>query len=97
MTGLLSAYDCGLRVRGRLHLNFSVLLTVVGTIMRSLRRERGEIEGCDLTREILGMEQEGPTHRPAESFTILNEVVVDRGPNSSRHFSHVFEDGSQNC
>jgi len=52
--------------------------------MRSLKRERGQsTKGCDLTREILGMEADGPTHRPAESFTILNEVVVDRGPNSS--------------
>ena len=52
--------------------------------MRSLKRERGQsTEGCDLAREILGMEVDGPTHRGAESFTILNEVVVDRGPNSS--------------
>jgi len=52
--------------------------------MRSLKRERGQsTEGCDLTREIVGIETDGPTHRGAESFTILNEVVVDRGPNSS--------------
>lgn len=52
--------------------------------MRSLKRGKGQgTEGCDLTREILGMEADGPTHRAAESFSILNEVVVDRGPNSS--------------
>ncbi|KAF8451864.1 ATP-NAD kinase-like domain-containing protein [Terfezia claveryi] len=63
-----------------------------GTIMRSLKRERGQrAEGCDLIREILGMEADGPTHRGAESFTILNEVVVDRGPNSSMfHPCHAF-------
>lgn len=61
-----------------------MLLSVIGTVMRSLCRERG-VKGCDLTREVLGMETDGPTHRPAESFTILNEVVVDRGPNPSTY------------
>lgn len=52
--------------------------------MRSLHREKNcPNEDCNLTREILGMENDGPTHRPAESLTILNEVVVDRGPNAS--------------
>lgn len=52
--------------------------------MRSLHGEKGyPSEDCDLTREILGMEKDGPTHHPAESVTILNEVVVDRGPNPS--------------
>lgn len=51
--------------------------------MRSLTRERHPncMEHCDLTREILGVEVDGPTHRAGESYTILNEVVVDRGPN----------------
>lgn len=64
-----------------------------GTIMRSLKRERRQrTEECDLIREILGMEADGPTHRGAESFTILNEVVVDRGPNSTMSSTELFGD-----
>lgn len=54
--------------------------------MRSLHNEKNyQNEDCNLTREILGMEKDEPTHRPAESVTILNEVVVDRGPNPSMY------------
>ncbi|KAF8449729.1 ATP-NAD kinase-like domain-containing protein [Kalaharituber pfeilii] len=70
----------------------SLRLRFEGTIMRSLRQEKGITEGCDLTREILGRETEGPTHRPAESFTILNEVVVDRGPNPIMSSTELYGD-----
>lgn len=43
------------------------------------------VERC-LTEEILGAELDGPSHYPAEMFTILNEIVVDRGPNPSIDF-----------
>lgn len=71
----------------------SLRLRFEGTIMRSLKRERGQnLKGCDLTREILGMEADGPTHHPAESFTILNEVVVDRGPNATMSSTELYGD-----
>lgn len=70
----------------------SLRLRFEGTVMRSLKREKGHTEDCDLTREILGMETDGPTHRPAESFTILNEVVVDRGPNPTMSSTELYGD-----
>ncbi|KAI5811107.1 ATP-NAD kinase-like domain-containing protein [Peziza echinospora] len=73
-------------------ITISLRLRFEGTVMRSLRRERGNVEGCDLSREILGIETDGPTHRPAESMTILNEVVVDRGPNPTMSSTELYGD-----
>lgn len=55
--------------------------------MRSIAREKqeGDLEDRSLTDEILGKDgYDGPTHHPDESFTVLNEIVVDRGPNPSK-------------
>lgn len=42
----------------------------------------------DLVEELIGEEREDAhTHRPDGTYEILNEVVVDRGPNPSRFFS----------
>ena len=39
----------------------------------------------DLVEELIGQESDDEhTHRPDGSYDILNDVVVDRGPNSSR-------------
>lgn len=40
-------------------------------------------KGRDLVEELIGDESETTTHRPDGSHHILNEVVVDRGPNAS--------------
>lgn len=38
----------------------------------------------DLVEELIGDEAENNlTHRPDGSYTILNDIVVDRGPNPS--------------
>ena len=51
--------------------------------MRSQNRERGE--GRDLVDELIGEESENEyTHKPDGTYKILNDVVVDRGPNPSR-------------
>lgn len=58
------------------------------TIMRSNRRPEDDpsnITKRDLVEELIGEEKEGTlTHRPDKIFQILNDVVLDRGPNPSK-------------
>lgn len=79
----------------------SLRLRFEGTIMRSqrrraLEREPGSSEedeeqqhaSRDLVEELIGEEREDAhTHRPDGTYEILNEIVVDRGPNPSKHIS----------
>ncbi|KAF4989355.1 hypothetical protein FDECE_14750 [Fusarium decemcellulare] len=87
---LTSAFSKGVTV--------SLRLRFEGTVMRSQPRKRSEIEpGAeedeeelrrqrDLVEELIGEEREDEhTHRPDGTFEILNEVVVDRGPNPSEN------------
>ena len=42
----------------------------------------------DLVEEVIGEESEdGRTHKPEKTFEILNDIVVDRGPNPSKSCS----------
>ena len=51
--------------------------------MRTQHRD-GSKEGRDLVEELIGEEGENcRTHAPDGSFEILNDIVVDRGPNAS--------------
>lgn len=74
----------------------SLRLRFESTIMRSIRKkpsehakESGDDEDemqrrRDLVEELIGEEREDEhTHKPDGTFEILNEVVVDRGPNPS--------------
>ena len=50
--------------------------------MRSQNRDRKE--GRDLVDELIGEETENEyTHKPDGTYEILNDIVVDRGPNPS--------------
>jgi NAD+ kinase len=71
------------------------------TIMRSQNRES---KGRDLVEELIGEEAEDHhTHKPDGTHNILNEVVVDRGPNPTmssielfgddEHFTSIHADG----
>jgi NAD+ kinase len=64
------------------------------TVMRSVRKRLSESESDedndethyrrDLVEELIGEENEDEhTHKPEGTFEILNELVVDRGPNPS--------------
>ncbi|PNY24845.1 kinase [Tolypocladium capitatum] len=87
---LNSAFDRGVTV--------SLRLRFESTVMRSVRRkssEDGKSPGedededkaqsrRDLVEELIGEEREDAhTHRPDGTYEILNEIVVDRGPNPS--------------
>ena len=61
----------------------SLRLRFEGTIMRTVHDKDPE---RDLVEELIGDEvQGGHTHKPDGHFEILNEIVVDRGPNPSRY------------
>jgi NAD+ kinase len=57
------------------------------TIMRSNPRKKGDDQGKrDLVEELIGEEVDDTlTHTPDKVFEILNDVVVDRGPNPSMY------------
>ncbi len=79
----------------------SLRLRFEGTVMRSQpckkSIENGEVEdedteddmaSRDLVAELSGEEKEDErTHRPDGTYEILNDIVVDRGPNPSK--SHL--------
>ncbi|KAL7931155.1 ATP-NAD kinase-like domain-containing protein [Trichoderma chlorosporum] len=73
------------------------------TVMRSVRRKASESESeedvgeahhkRDLVEELIGEETEDErTHRPEGTFEILNELVVDRGPNPTMSYTEIFGD-----
>ena len=52
--------------------------------MRRIKDSEGLDTGVDITDEIFsGAALRPPTHTPGEAFVVLNEIVVDRGPNAS--------------
>ncbi|KAB8257934.1 ATP-NAD kinase-like domain-containing protein [Aspergillus pseudonomiae] len=66
------------------------------TIMRSNRREDGPLTHSkkrDLVEELIGEEVEGTlTHKPEKVVQILNDVVLDRGPNPTMSSIELFGD-----
>jgi NAD+ kinase len=73
---LSSAFKDGVEVSLRLRFEC--------TIMRSQPRANEEGGARDLVEELIGDESDDDhTHKPDRSFTILNDIVVDRGPNPS--------------
>lgn len=94
---LNSAFNKGVTV--------SLRLRFEGTVMRSQKKINGASESGssgdeedgmqhrqrDLVEELIGEEKEDAhTHRPDGTFEILNEIVVDRGPNPSMPFFSPF-------
>ncbi|KAF2272693.1 ATP-NAD kinase [Westerdykella ornata] len=80
---LSRAFDEGITV--------SLRLRFEATVMRSQHRSRSGPK--DLVEELIGEEQEdNHTHRPETTHNILNEVVVDRGPNGTMATIELFGD-----
>lgn len=64
----------------------SLRLRFEGTVMRSQKRRTDSTR--DLVDELIGEESEDVrTHKPDGSYEVLNEIVVDRGPNPSKLFT----------
>ena len=57
-------------------------------------RSQTKNAGRDLVEELIGEESDNDyTHKPDGSYEILNDIVVDRGPNpSTSHRSNVLRD-----
>ncbi|KAJ4141295.1 hypothetical protein NW768_000506 [Fusarium equiseti] len=80
----------------------SLRLRFEGTVMRSQPRKKAQLDKGsdedddpprDLVEELIGEEREDEhTHRPDGTFEILNEVVVDRGPNPTLSTTEIFGD-----
>ncbi|KAK8002524.1 glycosyltransferase family 31 protein [Apiospora arundinis] len=82
----------------------SLRLRFEGTIMRSQKRRAPEVQDQDsisdlealqqrdLVEELIGEEKDDDhTHRPDGTYEILNEIVVDRGPNPTMSYTeYVF-------
>lgn len=62
----------------------SLRLRFEGTIMRTQNKDKAT-ERRDLVEELVGEEgDDHRTHKPDRTFEILNDIVVDRGPNPSK-------------
>lgn len=73
----------------------SLRLRFEATVMRAQKGEEGR-KG-DLVEELIGEESDDyRTHKPDGTYQILNDVVVDRGPNPSRPSSNFWRDQSTN-
>ena len=60
----------------------SLRLRFEGTVMRT--QNKGDKSKSDLVEELIGEESDNNhTHKANGSYQILNEIVVDRGPNAS--------------
>ncbi|GME49125.1 Inorganic polyphosphate/ATP-NAD kinase predicted [Neofusicoccum parvum] len=71
----------------------SLRLRFEATVMRSQRHKNNEGSSRDLVEELIGEEAEDAhTHRPDGTHNILNEVVLDRGPNPTMSSIEIFGD-----
>ncbi|KAI2608156.1 ATP-NAD kinase [Hypoxylon fragiforme] len=82
----------------------SLRLRFEGTVMRSRKRpneltQNESVDGQgpqrkrDLIEELIGEERDDAhTHRPDCTYEILNEIVVDRGPNPTMSYTEIFGD-----
>jgi NAD+ kinase len=70
----------------------SLRLRFEGTVMRSHKRQ-GDDEQRDIVEELIGEEMDDHnTHKPDGTFEILNDIVVDRGPNPTMSTIELFGD-----
>lgn len=72
----------------------SLRLRFEGTIMRAQARDDADThEGRDLIDELIGEDRDrATTHKPEGIHNILNDIVLDRGPNPTMSTIEVFGD-----
>ncbi|PWW74912.1 ATP-NAD kinase [Tuber magnatum] len=64
-----------------------------GTIMRRIKNNEDLDTSADIANEIFsGAALRPPTHTAVESFIVLNEIVVDRGPNATMSSTELYGD-----
>ncbi|KAK1754651.1 NAD(+) kinase [Echria macrotheca] len=96
--GFLTKFDFG-DYRRTLHgafnegVSVSLRLRFEATVMRSQPRHEDDERARDLVNELIGEEKDDErTHRPDGTYEVLNEVVVDRGPNPTMSETEIFGD-----
>ncbi|KAJ4416896.1 hypothetical protein N0V85_002076 [Neurospora sp. IMI 360204] len=95
--------------------NVALRLRFEGTVMRCQKKRRKLVKDGsdkekeeeeerkrDLVEELIGEEKDDErTHRPDGTYDVLNEVVVDRGPNPSKsssfHFTRIGDHTTNLC
>ena len=74
-------------------ITISLRLRFEGTVMRSQRHDNPN-GTKDVVEELIGEEAgDTRTHKPDRTFEILNDIVVDRGPNPTMSTIELFGDG----
>ncbi|PUU75775.1 ATP-NAD kinase-like domain-containing protein [Tuber borchii] len=64
-----------------------------GVIMRRIKGSKDINTNGDIADEIFsGAALRPPTHTPGEAFVVLNEIVVDRGPNPTMSSTELYGD-----
>ncbi|TLS28906.1 hypothetical protein PpBr36_01588 [Pyricularia pennisetigena] len=104
---LTTAFNHGVTVSLRLRFEGTIMrstqpknLDGVGNSSSASERDDADMQRKrDLVEELIGEEKDDEhTHRPDGTYEILNEVVIDRGPNpkifgDDEHFTSVLADG----
>lgn len=73
-------------------ITISLRLRFEGTVMRS-QNKHAEGERKDVVEELIGEDAaDNPTHKPDTTYEILNDIVVDRGPNPTMSTIELFGD-----
>ncbi|MCJ1407622.1 hypothetical protein MMC19_001693 [Ptychographa xylographoides] len=86
-------YEETLTTSFREGITVSLRLRFEGTVMRSQKQDRNRKGSHDLVEELLGEECDNAhTHKSDGSYEILNEIVVDRGPNATMSSLEIFGD-----
>ncbi|KAF4308210.1 Inorganic polyphosphate/ATP-NAD kinase predicted [Botryosphaeria dothidea] len=71
----------------------SLRLRFEATVMRSQKQKKDAGSQRDLVEELIGEEcEDAHTHHPDGTHNILNEVVLDRGPNPTMSSIEIFGD-----
>ncbi|KAF3294907.1 hypothetical protein TWF132_002824 [Orbilia oligospora] len=91
--GFLTKFDFGkfkkiLRDAYHVGITISLRMRFECTVMRANHKDSSR----DICHEICEREDEEPTHKPERSFSVLNELVVDRGPNATLSSTELFGD-----
>lgn len=74
-------------------ITISLRLRFEGTVMRS-QKHHDSSGSRDVVEELIGEEAgDTRTHKPDRTFEILNDIVVDRGPNPTMSTIELFGDG----
>ncbi|CUS08301.1 unnamed protein product [Tuber aestivum] len=88
-----SAFEETLSTAIRDGVTVGLRLRFEGTIMRRIKNNEDLDRGADIANEIFsGAVLRPPTHTAGESFIVLNEIVVDRGPNATMSSTELYGD-----